>query len=1192
LEMGDWDGTAGYIYDLSFVNSTQCWMLTYNVKGDAKRWAHLVNLSAADKFSKTSTGGTTAAGGTSTFTVSLDTTGLSIGWYPVTLTFASDDPDEPVIEKELIFIVHEDAPNNAPTANAGPDVTREIPGVTAPFILALDGSGSTDPDGDTLFSSWTMDGQPVVTTDKGLIELGAGTYIFELTVDDLRGGADSDSFTMTVNAKQPAEGWRAWHGSYGTGHACETNENWLENWPPIVAWVKVGLGGGGYSGNSGPVVSDGRVYYGSNNGKMTCLDAATGVTLWQCSHPGGNPVPAVDEDRVYAGTRSGESSRRSRLACFDKRTGDQLWITGDIGPGSDADGSGEWISPMVHGDLVFYGGHALNKYTGKTMWSGGSAVDHKPVDYNGRTLMLHGSSAQLKDPLTGANVVSAGGTTRNAESWYYSTCLYGADKTWTIGSVMKFGGSAISSWGDLGSVTYTQPFTIRDRGYFIQGGHGGGGAFNSVDLHTGQKWTLGGAGTALAVRDNAIGHGGGSISLYSAVATGLALQSFQFDPAGANALSEAAYANQRMYIVGGTGLTCLYFGLSAPVLNNGAGALWSDAGGTASLNGELVNAGNGGTVNTSAPPTQVYAYWGRTDGGTNRAAWEHCEELGPRTRGPFSAVVSPDRDAVYYYRCFASNSIGATWASASQRFTTYSCAWDVLGLVLHWPFEGTSGTTVADVSGNGNHGGLVNTWNSAPITWDVRTDGVIGKGLGFTGNERARCQQLSVPLVSDFTLSFWLSYTTTFDGNGTQITIMTLSCSSGGSAVINVADASRTGWDRRLVGPAGWSKDALHDGLWHNVVLVRQGMSYLMYVDGVWNTSAGASVLTAFNQIAFTWIVKYDDVRLYRRALSVEEIRGLAEVGDLTDNGSQATCTAIAGSDDAEERESDGGMYLDRTDLCLVAGAQPGDGNQKVGLRFPNVGIPRGAFIASATIQFRSAANRSDAACLLIRGQASDDAAVFGAGVSNISARATTRAAVEWMPPAWSSGQAGASQQTPDLAGIVQEVVDRDGWVPSNAVAFVISGTGVRVADAHENPAGTPASLQVVWVDAPDMDGNGVPDVWEREHFGTASVDAFRLDRDDDGDGMLSSREYIAGTDPMDKASVFKLQLRILPDHRFVVECDVHAAQGLGYEGLDRYMTLESCGALSSNGTGWAAIPTMQNRRVAFDGTMSHTNSA
>ena len=47
-------------------------------------------------------------------------------------------------------------------------------------------------------------------------------------------------------------------------------------------------------------------------------------------------------------------------------------------------------------------------------------------------------------------------------------------------------------------------------------------------------------------------------------------------------------------------------------------------------------------------------------------------------------------------------------------------------------------------------------------------------------------------------------------------------------------------------------------------------------------------------------------------------------------------------------------------------------------------------------------------------------------------------------------GAAGAGQRTPDLAGVLQEVVDRPDWTAGNPVALVFSGSGKRVAEAYE----------------------------------------------------------------------------------------------------------------------------------------------
>ncbi|MEI2723960.1 MAG: hypothetical protein V9H26_10595 [Verrucomicrobiota bacterium] len=54
-----------------------------------------------------------------------------------------------------------------------------------------------------------------------------------------------------------------------------------------------------------------------------------------------------------------------------------------------------------------------------------------------------------------------------------------------------------------------------------------------------------------------------------------------------------------------------------------------------------------------------------------------------------------------------------------------------------------------------------------------------------------------------------------------------------------------------------------------------------------------------------------------------------------------------------------------------------------------------------------------------------------------------------------------------------------------------------------------------------DRDGDGLPDNWETVFFGgpTNAVGA----ADDDSDGQSNYAEYIAGTSPVDPASVFRL---------------------------------------------------------------------
>lgn len=160
-----------------------------------------------------------------------------------------------------------------------------------------------------------------------------------------------------------------------------------------------------------------------------------------------------------------------------------------------------------------------------------------------------------------------------------------------------------------------------------------------------------------------------------------------------------------------------------------------------------------------------------------------------------------------------------------------------------------------------------------------------------------------------------------------------------------------------------------------------------------------------------------------------------------------------ASSDDAEQLGTS--MSLTSSDIELVA---DGSTLQTVGLRFPSLAIPQGALITAAWIQFQVDETDTSATSLTLRAQATDSAATFTTAASNVSSRATTAAAVAWSPAGWTSvGAAGPEQRTPDLAALVQEVVNRPGWASGNALAVIVTGSGRRVAESTDGlAAGAP----------------------------------------------------------------------------------------------------------------------------------------
>jgi len=179
------------------------------------------------------------------------------------------------------------------------------------------------------------------------------------------------------------------------------------------------------------------------------------------------------------------------------------------------------------------------------------------------------------------------------------------------------------------------------------------------------------------------------------------------------------------------------------------------------------------------------------------------------------------------------------------------------------------------------------------------------------------------------------------------------------------------------------------------------------------------------------------------------------------------------GNDDAEEGES-GAMYLNSSDLELVYDSYQSANNQTVGIRFEGLGIPQGATIENAYVQFTVDETNSESTNLTIKGHDVDNSPTFTSSDNNISSRATTSASVNWSPAAWNStGQAGSDQQTPELKSIVQELVNRLGWSQASALSLIITGTGERTAEAYN---GSSSSAPIIYVTYTTDDQGGGDD--------------------------------------------------------------------------------------------------------------------
>lgn len=163
-----------------------------------------------------------------------------------------------------------------------------------------------------------------------------------------------------------------------------------------------------------------------------------------------------------------------------------------------------------------------------------------------------------------------------------------------------------------------------------------------------------------------------------------------------------------------------------------------------------------------------------------------------------------------------------------------------------------------------------------------------------------------------------------------------------------------------------------------------------------------------------------------------------------------------ASTDDAEEN-SFGEMYLTSSDLELTTDS--GRGVQTVGFRFASVDIPQGATITNASVTFEVDETSSESTNLQIAAERSANAATFTSNARNLSSRSKTNATVAWSPGAWR--QVSDKEVTPDLSSVVQEITNRLDWRQGNALAFIVTGTGKRVAESYDGERSNAPRLRI-----------------------------------------------------------------------------------------------------------------------------------
>lgn len=176
----------------------------------------------------------------------------------------------------------------------------------------------------------------------------------------------------------------------------------------------------------------------------------------------------------------------------------------------------------------------------------------------------------------------------------------------------------------------------------------------------------------------------------------------------------------------------------------------------------------------------------------------------------------------------------------------------------------------------------------------------------------------------------------------------------------------------------------------------------------------------------------------------------------------------VSGGNDAYEVVADG--TVNTSDTLVWLGGYPGVAEEYVAaVRFEGVNIPQGESIRYAALRFVSGGGNGESCLLRVWAEDADNASPLAATTNNISNRTKTTAYVDWDVPLWSAGQDNDGTINEELAPLVQEVVNRPGWVPGNAIVFIIETSPAisdttfprRKAWSYEGSSGDAARIYV-----------------------------------------------------------------------------------------------------------------------------------
>lgn len=158
--------------------------------------------------------------------------------------------------------------------------------------------------------------------------------------------------------------------------------------------------------------------------------------------------------------------------------------------------------------------------------------------------------------------------------------------------------------------------------------------------------------------------------------------------------------------------------------------------------------------------------------------------------------------------------------------------------------------------------------------------------------------------------------------------------------------------------------------------------------------------------------------------------------GGNDDPGGTVVRQVSRGVDDGHQLGAGVAPVLDNNTIILSAGTH------SAAARFLDIPIPKGANITAATLEVTTYSTTYDDFSLLIYGEDADNSAGLTTDIDDISGRTKTSASVAWTAAAVGVGTIVSD----DIKSVIQEIVNRAGWVAGNALTILFDPDGSHTA--------------------------------------------------------------------------------------------------------------------------------------------------